>query len=214
MSSIFGFSIPLSDIEKRARNHAILCTSGFLILLPVGVLVARYTRTLPYRWFWAHSFIQLVISAPVIFVGWALGHKTTTVFGTGHFKDPHQKMGLALLILYVLQLCLGTFAHSVKFSTLFRGHRAPHAYLHAVLGLVIFACAQWQVHYGLFTEWNFATGGLHQVPESAKHAWLALVILFWVLYALGLALVPRQFKQEAEIRKPRKEEVVSSEASA
>ena len=38
-------TFPLNDIERRARNHAILCTTGFLILLPVGVLVARYTRT-------------------------------------------------------------------------------------------------------------------------------------------------------------------------
>ena len=34
-----------------------------------------------------------------------------------------------------------------------------------------------QVHYGLYTEWAVATGGLHQVPESAKHAWLALTIV-------------------------------------
>lgn len=47
--STFPIHIPLSDIEKRARNHAILCTIGFLILLPIGTLVARYSRTLPYK---------------------------------------------------------------------------------------------------------------------------------------------------------------------
>ncbi|KAF9478955.1 hypothetical protein BDN70DRAFT_879354 [Pholiota conissans] len=214
MSSVFGFSIPLSDTEIRARNHAILCTVGFLILLPVGVLVARYTRTLPYKWFWAHSFIQFVISGPVIFVGWALGHKTTSVYGTGHYKDPHEKMGLALLILYLFQIFLGTFAHFFKLPGIFRGYRPPHSYFHAIVGFVIFGCAQWQVYYGLFTEWQLATGGLHQVPESAKHAWLALVIVFWVLYLLGLGLIPKQFKQEAALRQPRKEEVVASDASA
>lgn len=34
-----------------------------------------------------------------------------------------------------------------------------------------------QVHYGLYTEWVFSTGNLHPVPESAKHAWLALIIV-------------------------------------
>ncbi|KAF8961770.1 hypothetical protein BDZ97DRAFT_1759772 [Flammula alnicola] len=176
-------TIPLNDIERRARNHAILSTVGFLILLPIGVLVARYTRTLPYRWFWAHWIIQLVISAPVILAGWALGRKTTSAYGLGHFKDPHEKMGLALLILYLIQIVLGALLTSRNFRVSSED------------------IALRTVHYGLFTEWPLATGGLHQVPQSAKHAWLALLIVFWVLYALGLSLIPRQFKQEAEARK-------------
>lgn len=95
-----------------------------------------------------------------------------------------------------------------------------------------------QVHYGLFTEWVFATGGLHKVPESAKHAWLALVVVrdylpqlrlssrianrmalqvFWVLYTLGMAFIPRQLKQESLLRsKGRGEEVntVSNNSTA
>jgi hypothetical protein len=38
-------SAGLSPLEVMARNHALLCTIGFLILLPVGSLVARYART-------------------------------------------------------------------------------------------------------------------------------------------------------------------------
>jgi len=207
-------SIPLSDIERRVRTHAICCTVGFLILLPIGVLVARYTRTLPYKWFWAHWIIQLVISLPVIAYGWAQGHKATTIFETGHYKDPHEKMGLVLLILYAVQLVVGAVTHFFKLPGVFRGRRAPHAYFHAILGLVIFACASWQVHYGLFTEWALATGGLHTVPESAKHAWLALTIVFWVLYALGMALIPRQFRQEKETRDARGEKTAASTNSA
>lgn len=150
------------------------------------------------RWFWAHWIIQLVISFPVIVYGWVQGHKATTFYQTGHFTDPHEKMGLVLLILYLTQLVVGAATHFFKLPGVFRGRRAPHAYFHAILGLVIFACAQWQVrnaallwginflvsvliltqvHYGLFTEWPSKTGGLHQVPEKAKHAWLALTIV-------------------------------------
>ncbi|KAF8903895.1 hypothetical protein CPB84DRAFT_710263 [Gymnopilus junonius] len=197
-------SFPLSELEIRARNHAILCTIGFLILLPIGALVARYSRTLPYKWFWAHWIIQLVITLPIIGYGWSLGYRTTASLELGHFVDPHEKVGLALLVLYCIQVFGGAIAHFFKLPTLFRGHRPPHSYFHAILGLAIFALAQWQVHYGLFTEWTFATGGLHKVPESAKNAWLALVIVFWVLYALGLALLPRQYKQESQARKARK----------
>ncbi|KAH9478767.1 Cytochrome b561 and DOMON domain-containing protein [Psilocybe cubensis] len=207
------FSIPLTELERRARNHAILCVVGFLILLPIGALVARYSRTLRYKWFWAHWIIQFLIAGPVIFTGWALGYKTTNELETPHFTDPHQKVGLALLILYVVQMALGAIVHFFKLPSIFRGHRPPHSYLHVLVGLAIFILAQWQVHYGLFTEW-LLTGGLHQVPESAKHAWLALVIVFWVLYGLGMALLPRQFKQESQARKVRKEDPNSTNTSA
>ncbi|PPQ86670.1 hypothetical protein CVT25_006745 [Psilocybe cyanescens] len=210
---VVSFTSPLSDVERRARTHAILCVVGFLILLPIGALVARYSRTLRYKWFWAHWIIQLLISAPVILVGWAMGYKTTNKLETPHFTDPHQKVGLALLILYIIQMALGAIVHFFKFPSVFRGHRAPHNYLHVLVGLAIFALAQWQVHYGLFTEW-LLTGGLHQVPESAKHAWLALVIVFWALYGLGMALLPRQFKQESQARKVRKEDPNSTNTSA
>ena len=103
------------------------------------------------RWFYAHWIIQLVVSAPVILYGWQLGHKTTNDLQLGHYKDPHEKMGLALLILYLVQILLGAVAHFFKLPRVFRGHRPPHAYFHAFLGLVIFACAQWQVSIIHFT---------------------------------------------------------------
>lgn len=97
------------------------------------------------RWFWAHSTIQLVVSAPVILLGWALGYKTTAELEDGHFKDPHKKVGLALLVLYVAQILLGVLVHYVKIPSLFRGYRPPHSYIHIFLGLAILALAQWQV---------------------------------------------------------------------
>lgn len=158
-------SFPLTAIEKQAKTHAILCTTGFLILLPVGVLVARFTRTftnryakfdvprcvyflliwLPSRWWAAHFIIQFLISGPVIFAGWYMGHKTADQLQTGHFFDPHQKTGLALLILYVAQLLLGIVIHYFKFPSLFRGRRPPQNFLHVFLGLVIFILAAFQV---------------------------------------------------------------------
>jgi len=193
-------SIPLSPLEVHARNHALLCSIGFLILLPIGALIPRYTRTLPYKWFYAHWTFQFLIAAPVIFAGWALGHQTSSLLEAGHYIDIHQKIGLALIILYVLQLTIGALVHYFKFPTTFRGHRPPHSYFHVFFGLVIIILAQYQVHYGLYTEWDTATGGTHQVPNSAKNAWLALVVVFWVLYGLGMGLIPRQFKQESESR--------------
>ncbi|KAK7044898.1 cytochrome b561 domain-containing protein [Favolaschia claudopus] len=193
------FDFPLTPIEVVARRHAILCTVGFLILLPLGVLLARYARTFTRRWFWGHAVIQLVLSGPVIFAGVAMGFNAAKMLELENLEDPHQKIGVSLIALYVIQLLVGIFIHFVKMGKLFGGHRPPQNYFHVVLGLAILALAAYQVHYGLYTEW-LLTGGLHQVPGSAKHAWLALIIVFWVLYFLGMALLPRQFSREREGR--------------
>jgi hypothetical protein len=42
-------ALPLSPFESRVRTHALLESIGFLVLLPIGVLVARYTRTFTAR---------------------------------------------------------------------------------------------------------------------------------------------------------------------
>jgi len=56
-------------------------------------------------------------------------------------------MGLALLILYVIQILLGAIAHFFKLPSLFRGRRPAHSYLHVLVGLAIIAAAQWQVSH-------------------------------------------------------------------
>jgi hypothetical protein len=45
------------------RHCAALCGCGFLVLLPRGVLLGRYMRTLSSQWFTAHWVIQFGISA-------------------------------------------------------------------------------------------------------------------------------------------------------
>lgn len=67
----------------------------------------------------------------------------------------------------------------------------------------------------MYVEWDVALGGLHKVPDSAKHAWVAFVVacslnllpfvglkdtiqIFWILYIIGMGLIPRQFKQEQQ----------------
>ncbi|EIN04623.1 hypothetical protein PUNSTDRAFT_75977 [Punctularia strigosozonata HHB-11173 SS5] len=175
-----SFKLPFTPIESRARTHALLSSIGFLILLPLGVLLARYARTFTSRWWWAHGLIQFVVSGPVILAGWAYGYQTTQrLFTGGNWVDTHKKIGLALLVLYLFQVFFGLFVHFLKFPRFARTplHRPPQNYLHAILGLAILALAAYQVHYGLYTEWPRSTGGLHAVTQEAKHAWLALIIV-------------------------------------
>ncbi|KAL5495997.1 hypothetical protein ACEPAH_3229 [Sanghuangporus vaninii] len=192
----------LLPIDKQLRKHALLCSIGFIILLPLGSLVGRYLRTFTRTWFWAHSFFQFLVAGPVIFAGWYYGYKSTSFLNTGgHFVDPHKKIGLALLILYLVQIFLGTIIHSFKTPRFMGGQRPPQNYFHAILGLAIIALAAYQVHYGIVTEWYYSTGDGTIVPQKAMNAWIALTVIFWSLYAIGLVLLPRQYSQEAAGRK-------------
>ncbi|KAJ6571448.1 hypothetical protein B0H19DRAFT_1255418 [Mycena capillaripes] len=194
-------TFPLSPIESKARIHAHVAFFGYLVGLPLGIFMARYLRTFTNSWFWPHAIMNFLFTGPVILTGFALGYQTTSMVDMPHFTDPHQKVGLALLIMYLVQVFLGIFIHWVKFPFRFPGGRHPQNYLHAILGLAIVALASWQTHYGLWTEWAFVTGNSHPVNWRCKHFWLGIVIAIWSIYAIGLLLLPRQFRQEAKARK-------------
>lgn len=76
-----------------------------------------------------------------------MGHHLCNELELPHFTDPHQKMGLALLILYCMQLTIGLFIHFIKIPTLGTGRRPMQNYFHALLGLAIIALAAEQVCY-------------------------------------------------------------------
>ncbi|KIL60296.1 hypothetical protein M378DRAFT_168318 [Amanita muscaria Koide BX008] len=193
--------LPLTPLEVQARNHGLLCAIGFLIILPLGTLFARYARTFTNKWLYVHWSIQFFIAGPIILTGWYFGYQLAENLGaTPHFQQsPHQQIGLALLILYLVQVFLGPFIHWFKFHSLFHGHRPPLSYLHVILGLSILALASYQVHYGLYFEWiDFV--GVQPIPTWTLNTWLALTIIFWALYGIGWALLPRQFRLEKEFR--------------
>ncbi|KAI0260804.1 hypothetical protein BC834DRAFT_973108 [Gloeopeniophorella convolvens] len=189
---------PLNEYEKRVRDHALLASIAFLILVPLGVLLPRYLRTFTNRWFLGHAATNFIISGPLVFAAWAMGQKAHNLSHAP--MDHHKRIGFCIFSLYIAQVLLGAFIHFVRIPFLFVGHRPPQNYIHAILGLLILAMANYQVHYGYSHEWPLLTGNVHPVKEAAKHAWLALMIVFWALYLIGLAFLPRQYKQEKEGR--------------
>lgn len=109
-----------------------------------------------------------------------------------------QRIGYTVFGLYIAQVVLGTFIHYVRIPFPFLGHRPPQNYIHALLGLAILSLADYQVrpcrryfhqrgffsfelgkqvHHGIYVEWPVMTTNVHPVKQSAKHAWLALVIV-------------------------------------
>lgn len=53
--------IPLLPYQRLIVAHAIFCAIGFLVLLPAGVLIARYLRTFSNSWFTSHWIVQIAI---------------------------------------------------------------------------------------------------------------------------------------------------------
>ncbi|KAF8520213.1 hypothetical protein BU17DRAFT_75762 [Hysterangium stoloniferum] len=196
-------SFNFNAYQHETRLHATLASIGFVVLIPIGILIPRYARTFTNKWFYGHAIFQTLVSGPVIVAGVAYGLKATqrtvATDATTNFGDTHTKLGLTLFVLYFAQVLLGVFSHFVKrpSSSIFL-HRTPHQILHIMLGLAIFGLAFYQVHLGYTVEWVTFVG--LPVPTNVNTAWMALVILFPILYVLGYALYPRQIKQEAEYR--------------
>lgn len=104
----------LTDSEMTIRTHGILMTLGFLVFLPLGIFIARFSRTISFlkaKWFTAHWFVQFIVSGPFIISGWFIGYNYV---GEDHFQDSHTRAGLLLLVLYIGQMILGTIIHFFK----------------------------------------------------------------------------------------------------
>ncbi|KAI8992905.1 hypothetical protein BD414DRAFT_482655 [Trametes punicea] len=192
-----GIAIPLLPFEKYIVAHAIFCVIGFLGFLPLGALLARYTRTYTSSWFTAHWICQLALAGPTIIIGVALGIHAVNLSGTGAVNDVHKKWGIAIFVLYLLQVAIGLTIHYVKPRSWAsgRGRRPVQNYFHAVFGLLIIAFAMFQVRTGFRSEWPAQTGR-GSVGNGANVFWYFWIIFISALYFAGLAFLFRQFRQE------------------
>lgn len=183
---------PLLPSQRVLIAHALFCVIGFLFFLPLGALLARYLRTFNPTWFQGHWIIQFAIGGLIILIGFMLGCIAVTKAGGNHFNTTHQRLGLALFIMYLFQVTLGAVIHFVKPAN--RTSRPLQNYAHAIIGLLIIALAMYQVYLGFHREWPRT--GLQPFPKGVKIFYIIWVVLLPVLYFSGLALLPRQFAQE------------------
>ncbi|KAL0563782.1 AdoMet-homocysteine methyltransferase, partial [Marasmius crinis-equi] len=82
--------LPLLPYQRLIVAHAIFCTLGFLLVLPVGVLLARYLRTFSDVWFKGHWIIQWPLAGAFIVIGVALGIQSIVKAGATHLDDTHK----------------------------------------------------------------------------------------------------------------------------
>lgn len=163
------FQLPaLLPYQQLLMAHAILCSIGFLIILPTGALIGRWARTFTDSWFRAHWIFQAVFGIPVITAGWFLGVAGIIEKEGRHFDDTHKVLGLALFGAYILQLLLGLHIHLFKSSDASKARPLPGGasnkslvqliqnssrpflnYCHAIFGLTIIGLSFYQVTLSL-----------------------------------------------------------------
>jgi len=208
-----GAPIPADSSWEQvhwARIHGWCMATGFLILLPLGSITARYLRAyLPFqKWLSAHVTIQLVLALPIICTGFGAGVHLAKY--NGQFQNPHTKIGLTLFLMYWIQLGLGLLtagtpsvamgsAQTNKTGVPDTRHpikaRPWYALLHGFWGVSMIIIASVQVRRGYTIEWPEKRG--QPASESVNRAWKAWVVIIPIVYLGGLALLlRRQWAQE------------------
>ncbi|EGU12958.1 hypothetical protein RTG_00999 [Rhodotorula toruloides ATCC 204091] len=158
---------------------------AFAIIVPLAILTARFGRE-RFAWLPPHAALQL-LAASMVITTFALA-----VSQTGNlFADLHQRLGLVLFLLVVLQLLLGYLAHFTLPSaltscspSLSRPRPSFARAIHILLGLTILALGWVQIHTGIKKggEWYRATLGMEEVPRAVRGVFWTLVGLFVLAY--------------------------------
>ncbi|KAI0338198.1 CBD9-like protein [Trametopsis cervina] len=194
--------IPLLPYERYIVAHALISMLGFLVFLPLGAIVARWARTFSGVWFTLHWIIQFCFALPLIVTGFALGVTAVKMNGVPQLGDTHMKWGVALFVLYFVQISLGAVIHFVKPTPSYRLRirgRTLQNYFHAILGLLIIGIAFYQVRTGFRVEWPLYTGR-GKVANGANIVWIIWLVLVPAVYFGGLVFLQRQYRQELSSR--------------
>lgn len=94
-------------------------------------------------------------------------------------NDIHHTLGLAIIILFALQILLGWGSHYVKKQ--WSSSKHPLRMLHVVLGIGTVALLYWETWNGVSIEWPAMTDQGEDIP-------LAVQIIFWLLLAFAVGL--------------------------
>ncbi|KAJ3678183.1 hypothetical protein LUZ60_001986 [Juncus effusus] len=157
--------------QKNAKSHGILVGLGWAILLPIGIILARYLKRYERHWLHAHISVQVigfVLGMVGIIIGFCLHQVNVSNM------DTHKGIGIAVLIMGVLQV-MSTFRRPEKSSLVRRYWNWYHhnigrtvvvlSIINIFLGLNIAnESKEWKVYYGMF----LAIWGLSCIFLEAK----------------------------------------------
>ncbi|KLT45738.1 hypothetical protein CC85DRAFT_299386 [Cutaneotrichosporon oleaginosum] len=168
--------------------HAVCGALATMLLLPVGVMAARAPRAFTGKrwWFPLHAGVQ-ALAATFVLAAFGIAWARFTLHPV---NTPHRKAAVAFFALVFAQALLGLCVHLFRK----RGRRGPGNYAHWGLGLAVVAVGWTVAWLGLTTEWQYRG---HGKPAFGWRVGWGVVMGLWILlYAAGLALLPRQLRRE------------------
>lgn len=122
---------------------------AFLIVIPLGILFARFSRSYIANMTRRHSYIQYS-AALLIFIAFFVSVAGMQITHQEHFKGDHQILGLTVFLLVFVQIFLGEVGRA-----LMKHKRIRYLnFLHAPLGIITFGIAIWTMATG-FKVWSW-----------------------------------------------------------
>ncbi|EMD38635.1 hypothetical protein CERSUDRAFT_135562 [Gelatoporia subvermispora B] len=197
------------------KAHAVLSSIGFLVILPLAALVARWSRTITARWVSVHWFITLVLGLPFATIGWVLGPLAVAQRRSAHMVSLHQVRrrcfvaanihwtesefdgqicGVILYPLLLMQISSGIFV-SVRHVKDGRTH-PPRNVLHVILGLVILSLSVVDGFTGAKSYATLSSTSTTTTATAISTACIVWAAIWGTSYLVGLYLLPRQFAHE------------------
>ncbi|KAI3856501.1 hypothetical protein MKW92_047953 [Papaver armeniacum] len=89
------------NIEKMKRSHGALALIGWGVMLPAGTMVARHYRHWVRKWYYLHTFIQLI----GFLIGLAAIVSGKVLYDRAHINfAAHRGIGIFVFVLTILQV--------------------------------------------------------------------------------------------------------------
>ena len=158
-----------ASTSRLLALHGALMTLAFGILLPLGALVARLTRTYTRSWIVAHKAVQMYAGAPAVVLGLTAAIGGVGGRGARHIHDSHQAVGVLLVTLYVVQVGLGVYIHGRPKVVAHPVRNIAHVALG--LGVVGLGLAQVRASHNFYRISIRLTQALPAQVRSGLHEW-------------------------------------------
>lgn len=165
---------------------------ALLIVIPFGILFARYSRSYVSNMSRKHSIIQYT-GFLLVFIGFFVSVAGMQITHQPHFKGDHQILGLTVFLLLFVQVFLGEVG-----KALMKNKRIRYVnYFHALLGTFTFGLSIWTMATG-FKVWSWfppkwamypivSHSSLLQLWQRQRHSYslTTLLSLFPYLVRMG-----------------------------
>lgn len=177
-----------SDSDKSVIVHGVVACIAYILLYPLGALILRLAGRLAVRMHW----IWQTIASILVVVGFGLGAYASTQYNRSRdFSDPHQIIGIVLLLAVATQITLGAVHHMIfkkkgKSTILGKVHRIVGpliifvAIVNGGLGLDL-ACKSGRCHIFLHAE-----ADLFAVASTGSKIAYAVVVAVFAVALIGV----------------------------